>query len=101
MNKRKNAELSQMFKFAGNRHWLTIAGCVLAGISTVLSMIPFVCIWFVVRDIVNAMIQGDQSRAIASGHYAWLAVAFSLVSIFLYFLALCCSYLQHFVQPQI
>ena len=96
MNKKKNAELSQMFKFAGNRHWLTIAGCVLAGISTVLSMIPFVCIWFVVRDIVNAMIQGDQSLAIASGHYAWLAVAFSLVSIFLYFLALCCSYLAAF-----
>lgn len=96
MNKKKNAELSQMFKFAGNRHWLTIAGCVLAGISTVLSMIPFVCIWFVVRDIVNAMIQGDQSLAIASGHYAWLAVAFSLVSIFLYFLALCCSHLAAF-----
>lgn len=96
MNKKKNAELSQMFKFAGNRHWLTIAGCVLAGIFTVLSMIPFVCIWFVVRDIVNAMIQGDQSLAIASGHYAWLAVAFSLVSIFLYFLALCCSHLAAF-----
>lgn len=96
MNKKKNAELLQMFKFAGNRHWLTIAGCVLAGISTVLSMIPFVCIWFVVRDIVNAMIQGDQSLAIASGHYAWLAVAFSLVSIFLYFLALCCSHLAAF-----
>ena len=96
MTKKKNAELSQMFKFAGNRHWLTIAGCVLAGISTVLSMIPFVCIWFVVRDIVNAMIQGDQSLAIASGHYAWLAVAFSLVSIFLYFLALCCSHLAAF-----
>ena len=96
MNKKKNAELSQMFKFAGNRHWLTIAGCVLAGISTVLSMIPFVCIWFVVRDIVNAMIQGDQSLAISSEHYAWLAVAFSLVSIFLYFLALCCSHLAAF-----
>ena len=96
MNKKKNAELSQMFKFAGNRHWLTIAGCVLAGISTVLSMIPFVCIWFVVRDIVNAMIRGDQSLAIASGHYAWLAVVFSLVSIFLYFLALCCSHLAAF-----
>ena len=96
MNKKKNAELSQMFKFAGNRHWLTIAGCVLAGISTVLSMIPFVCIWFVVRDIVNAMIQGDQSLAISSEHHAWLAVAFSLVSIFLYFLALCCSHLSAF-----
>lgn len=46
-----------MFEFAGNRHWLTIAGCILSGLSTVLSMIPFVCIWFVIRDILQAMIQ--------------------------------------------
>ena len=96
MNKKKNPELSRMFEFAGDRHWLTIAGCVLSGISTVLSMIPFVCIWFVVRDILHAMKQGDLSLAASSGHYAWLAVAFSLISIFLYFLALCCSHLAAF-----
>ena len=51
MSKKKNAELSRMWGFAGKRHWLTIASCILAGISTVLSIIPFVCIWFVIRDI--------------------------------------------------
>ena len=96
MNKKKNAELSRMFEFAGNRHWLTIVGCILAGLSTVLSMIPFVCIWFVIRDILNAMIQGNISLASNSGHYAWLAVAFSLLSILLYFGALCCSHLAAF-----
>ena len=96
MNNKKNAELSRMFEFAGNRHWLTIAGCILSGLSTVLSMIPFVCIWFVIRDILQAMIQGDISLASESGHYAWLAVAFSLLSILLYFLALCCSHLAAF-----
>ena len=85
-----------MFEFAGNRHWLTIAGCILAGLSTILSMIPFVCIWFVIRDILHAMMQGNISLAASSGHYAWLAVAFSMLSIFLYFVALCCSHLAAF-----
>ena len=70
MNKKKNPELSRMFEFAGNRHWLTIAGCILAGLSTILSMIPFVCIWFVIRDILHAMVQGNISLAASSGHYA-------------------------------
>ena len=96
MNKKKNPELSRMFEFAGNRHWLTIAGCILAGLSTILSMIPFVCIWFVIRDILHAMMQGNISLAASSGHYAWLAVAFSMLSIFLYFVALCCSHLAAF-----
>lgn len=96
MSKKKNSELSRMFEFAGNRHWLTIAGCILAGLSTVISMIPFVCIWFVVRDILKAMVQGDVSQASSSSHYAWLAAGFSLLSILLYFLALCCSHLAAF-----
>ena len=61
MGKKKNAELSRMWGFAGKRHWLTIASCILAGISTVLSIIPFVCIWFVIRDILYAMKKGDLS----------------------------------------
>ena len=96
MNKKKNPELSRIFEFAGNRHWLTIAGCILAGLSTILSMIPFVCIWFVIRDILHAMMQGNISLATSSGHYAWLAVAFSMLSIFLYFVALCCAHLAAF-----
>ena len=96
MKKKNNAELSRMFEFAGNRHWLTIVGCILSGLSTIFSMIPFICIWFVIRDILHAMTKGDISLASASGHYAWLAVAFSLLSILLYFIALCCSHLAAF-----
>ena len=44
MDKQKNGELSRMFSYAGNYHALTILGCVLSGISTILSMLPFVCI---------------------------------------------------------
>lgn len=93
---KNKSEISKMFEYAGNRHWLTIMGMILAGISTVLSMIPFICIWFVVRDMVNAMMQGDISLAAHSSTYAWWAVGFSVLSIILYFVALCCSHLAAF-----
>ena len=93
---KKNSEISRMFAYAGKRHWLTILGMILAGLSTVLSMFPFICIWFVVRDLLNALSVGNISLAIHSGAYAWGAVGFSVLSILLYFLALCCSHLAAF-----
>ena len=93
---KKNSEISRMFAYAGNRHWLTILGMILAGLSTVLSMFPFICIWFVVRDLLNALVAGNISLATSSGTYAWWAVGFSVLSILLYFLALCCSHLAAF-----
>lgn len=35
---KKDSEISRMFQYAGNRHWLTVLGMILAGLSTVLSM---------------------------------------------------------------
>ena len=96
MKKKKASELSRMFQYAGNRHYLTVLGMILAGLSTVLSMIPFVCIWFVVRDMINALMEGDISLASGSTTYAWWAAAFSALSILLYFIALCCSHLAAF-----
>lgn len=52
MEKQKNGELSRMFGYAGKFHVLTVLGCVLSGISTILSMLPFVCIWLVIRDLI-------------------------------------------------
>ena len=54
---------------------------ILAGLSTVLSMIPFVCIWFVVRDIIHALMAGDISLASHNSTYAWAAAGFSILSI--------------------
>lgn len=93
---KKDSELSKMFQYAGNRHWLTVLGMILAGLSTVLSMIPFVCIWFVVRDLLNALTAGDISLTTHSTTYAWAAASFSVLSILLYFIALCCAHLAAF-----
>lgn len=96
MEKQKSGELSRMFSYAGNFHILTILGCVLSGISTILSMLPFVCIWLVIRDLIQAFAAGDISLATESTHYAWMAVAFAVASILIYFIALNCTHLAAF-----
>ncbi len=96
MQKKKNDELSKMFSYAGKYHKFTILGCVLSGISTIFSMLPFVCIWFVIRDLIQAINMGDITQATKSSQYAWLAVLFSVLSILLYFLALNCAHLAAF-----
>ena len=96
MQKEKRDELSKMFSYAGNYHKLTIFGCIFAGLSTIFSMLPFVCIWFVIRDLVHGLSRGDVTLAAGSSHYAWMALLFSVLSIFLYFLALIFSHLAAF-----
>ena len=93
---KKDSEITRMFRYAGDRHWLTVAGMILAGLSTVLSMVPLVCIWFVVRDMINALAAGDISLAAHSSTYAWQAAGFVVLSIFLYFLAICSSHFAAF-----
>lgn len=96
MEKQKNGELSRMFGYAGKFHVLTVLGCVLSGISTILSMLPFVCIWLVIRDLIQAFAAGDISLATGSAHYAWMAVVFAAASILIYFIALNCTHLAAF-----
>lgn len=96
MEKQKDRELSKMIGYAGNYHVLTVLGCVLSGISTILSMLPFVCIWLVIRDLIRAFAAGDISLATESARYAWMAVIFAAASIFIYFIALNCTHLAAF-----
>lgn len=61
-----------------------------------LSMLPFVCIWLVIRDLIHAFAAGDISLATGSAHYAWMAVVFAAASILIYFIALNCTHLAAF-----
>lgn len=96
MAHKKDDELSRMFQYAEKYHSLTILGCILSGLSTVLSMLPFVCIWLVIRGLIGAFAAGDITLAAGSTRYAWLAVMFAVSSILLYFIALNCSHLAAF-----
>jgi ATP-binding cassette subfamily B protein len=67
---------------------------VLSGISAVLSLLPYICIWLVVREVLAAL--PHLSAASGLSRYGWMAVAFAAASIVFYFAALMCTHLAAF-----
>lgn len=71
---KKEELLPQLLAYAGKRKVLTYLSMVIAGISQLLALAPFLYIWAILRDV----IAGDYSRI---AHYGWMAVAFAIASI--------------------
>ena len=87
--KKKEKLLPQLLAYAGRRKVLTYLSMVIAGISQLLAIAPFLYIWAILRDV----IAGDYSRI---AHYGWMAVVFAVASIVVYFGGLMCSHLAAF-----
>ena len=87
--KKKEKLLPQLLAYAGKRKALTYLSMVIAGISQLLALAPFLYIWAILRDV----IAGDYSRI---AHYGWMAVVFAVASIVVYFGGLMCSHLAAF-----
>ena len=87
--KKKEKILPQLLAYAGKRKVLTYLSMVIAGISQLLALAPFLYIWAILRDV----IAGDYSRI---AHYGWMAVVFAVASIVVYFGGLMCSHLAAF-----
>ncbi len=93
LNSNKN-KISAILSFAGKYQVLTILGCILSGISAVLSLMPFVYIWFIIRDIF--MVLPNVSQATNLVRYGWMTVIFASASILVYFIALMCTHISAF-----
>ena len=90
---KKNA-IAELLGFAGKRRALAYAGCVLSVVNAVLTVMPLVCVWFVVRDLISVFPNwGDASSAAL---WAVLAVMFAVLGIVVYFGALMASHLAAF-----
>lgn len=91
---KKKSDLAIILGFAGSYKWLTYLGCALSGISQLFAFVPFVCIWFVARDLIAVAPSWSAATDIAS--YGWIALAFAVGSIAVYFAALMCTHLAAF-----
>ena len=91
---KQRSGLARLLGFAGKRKAFTYLGCALSGISQLLSFGPFVCIWFVARDLIEVAPNWQNATNIAT--YGWAAVAFAAASIIVYFCALMCTHLAAF-----
>ena len=94
MKEKKQSELGELLAYAGTYKGLTFLGLGLSAVAMVLGMLPYICIWLAVRDLIAAA--PDWTQAAGIGRYGWMAFAFALAGILVYFAALMCTHLAAF-----
>ena len=91
--KKKNA-ITTLLNYAGNFRILTYIGLTLSAISMLCSIVPYICIWLVVRDLIEAIPNFSNIQNIET--YGWVAFSFSVCGIIIYFIGLLCTHLAAF-----
>ena len=94
MKQKKKSDVAVLLDYAGSHRGLTYLGLFLSAISMLLSMAPYICIWLVARDLIA--VAPDWTQAENVTQYGWLAFAFALGGIVIYFAALMCTHLAAF-----
>ena len=94
MKEKKQNALTVLLGYAGSHRRLTFLGLGLSAISMVCSMIPYLCIWLAARDLIA--VAPDWTRAQSVTRYGWIAFAFAVGGILIYFLGLMCTHLAAF-----
>ena len=80
--------------YAGTRRLFTYASWVLSALSALTALIPFLYIWMILRDVLDAA--PDYAQAEKIPHYGWMAVLFAVLPYLIYVCALLCSHLSAF-----
>ena len=91
---KKGSDLSRLMSYAGGHKAFTYASWVLSAVSALMALGPFLYIWMILRDVLNAA--PDYSKAVNIPHYGWMAVLFAVLSYLVYVLALLCSHTSAF-----
>lgn len=97
---KKESNLRKLLDYAGNYRYLTIASWVLSALSAIVALLPFVYIWRVIKEVLDAAPNYGEAQNLT--HNGWMAVLFAVTAILIYVAALLCSHLAAFrVQANI
>ena len=91
---KKRSDFSRLMGYAGNYRYFTYASWVLSAVSALVALVPFVYIWKILRDVLNAA--PNYAQAVNIPHYGWMAVLFAVLSYLIYIAAMMCSHLSAF-----
>ena len=94
MKQKKKSDVAVLLGYAGSHKGLTFLGLALSAVSMLLSMAPYICIWLAARDLIA--VAPDWTKAQSVAQYGWLAFAFAVAGIILYFAGLMCTHLAAF-----
>lgn len=87
--------LSVLMDYAGRRRVLTYLSWVLSAVSALTALVPFIFVWLIVREVIEA--NGNFAAVQESlSVYGWWAVGSALISMLVYFAALMCSHVSAF-----
>ena len=91
---KKNSNLQRLMGYAGKHKYFTYASWVLAAISALAALVPFLYIWTIIRDVLE--VAPNFQNAVNLPHYGIMAMLFAILSFLIYICALLCSHLSAF-----
>ncbi len=91
---KKESNLKRLLRYAGGYKYLTIASWILSTLSALVALLPFVYIWEVIKEVLDAA--PDYGDVQDLSHNGWMAVVFAVAAILIYIAALICSHLAAF-----
>lgn len=91
---KKESNLKRLMGYAGRHRYLTYASWVLSVISALTALVPFICIWRIIHDVLD--VAPDFGRATGLVRCGVMAVVFAVLSYLIYIGALMCSHLSAF-----
>ena len=91
---KKQSDFSRLMEYAGGHRVFTYASWVLAALSALVALVPFLYIWMILRDVLAAA--PDYAQAVNIPHYGWMAVLYAVLSFLIYICSLLCSHLAAF-----
>ncbi len=90
----KKSPVARLLTYAGRYKGLTFLGLALSAVAMILGMAPYICVWLVARDLIA--VAPDWTKASGIAGYGWMAFAFAVGGILVYFSALMCTHLAAF-----
>ena len=87
---RPRSAFGRLMEYAGRFRALTYMSLILSALSSVLALLPFVCIWRIIREVLE--VSPDFSKAEGIVRNGWMAVLFAVLAWLVYVSALVCSH---------
>ena len=81
---------ARLMEYAGRFRALTYLSLILSALSSILALLPFVCIWRIIREVLET--RADFSQATGIVRNGWMAVLFAVLAWIIYVCALVCSH---------
>ncbi|MCR5666636.1 MAG: ABC transporter ATP-binding protein/permease [Eubacterium sp.] len=94
MKQHKTNGLKNLFRYAGRHKALSVIGCILSGISTVMSLVPYLLLYQIIRGLFAGYPTYTNANHLM--HYGWLAAFFAGGGLAVYFIGLLCTHFAAF-----